>query len=147
MCLTFRDSRKDNLSELKDVLINSKNGKILDYAENLSDIYNKQDFCLFFGYKEESEIGKIEYSMLEAIWYEIPILMSSKWMKRFMYKEYGVDENFAEKSFLKLDYKNIKEILNKKNDFSSYANNAKHLIKEFLPEAILERIEKCINSF
>lgn len=119
---------------------------IKPYVAKISDIYDKQDYTLYAGYLTREERGKIEYAILESIYYEIPIIAHPDVFEFFRYDEYGITPEQLKESFIELTPENLKAIIDRKFDGSSYAKNAKIILQDFLPETILNRFDNCINS-
>ena len=146
--LTYRHSGKEHeqMEILKNEIRNSKNGILKDYASDISEIYNKQDFCLFWGYDEEAEIGKLEYSLLEAFHYEIPVIVHPAWLRKFKYEEYGYSKEFIKECFIPLDPYTFLDILKNPTDYRKTVNNAKLILEDFSEPKILEKIQLCLLS-
>ena len=131
---------------LKDVVRSKKEIKFLDFADDISDIYQDQDYCIYAGYLTREERGKIEYAVLEPIFYNIPLIVHPDVFAYFKYDEYGITEEMLRKSFIELTTENIQKIIDRKFDSSEYVKNARKIVEDFLPGKILERFEKCITS-
>lgn len=131
---------------LKDVVRSKKEIKFLDFADDISDIYQDQDYCIYAGYLTREERGKIEYAILEPVFYNIPLIVHPDVFAYFKYDEYGITEEMLRKSFIELTTENIQKIIDRKFDSSEYVKNARKIVEDFLPGKILERFEKCISS-
>jgi hypothetical protein len=131
---------------LKEVVKSKEEIKFLDFADDIAEIYQDQDYCVYAGYQTREERGKIEYAILEPIWYNIPLIVHSDVFIHFKYDEYGITEEHLRKSFIELTPENIQKIIDGKFDPSEYIKNARRIIEDFLPSKILERFSKCINS-
>lgn len=131
---------------LKDVVRSKKEIKFLDFAEEIPDIYHGQDYCVYAGYLTREERGKIEYAILEPIFYEIPLIVHSDVFEYFKYEEYGITEDELRKCFIELTPENLQAIIDRKFDASEYVKNSKKILKDFLPEKILERFQICSSS-
>ena len=131
---------------LKEVVKSKEEIKFLDFADDISDIYQDQDYCVYAGYQTREERGKIEYAILEPIWYNIPLIVHSDVFVHFKYDEYGISEEQLRKSFIELTPENIQLIIDREFDPSEYVKNARKIVEDFLPGKILERFEKCITS-
>ena len=146
--LQFRASGKepDGMNVLKDEIRKSKNGILKDYAVNISEIYDNQDFCLYWGYDETPEIGKLEYSLLEAFYYEIPVIAHPSWIRSFKCEEYGYTQAFIDSCFIPLDPYTIIDLVKNPEKYKSCLENARLLLCDFLEYNIIERIKLCFNS-
>jgi hypothetical protein len=131
---------------LKDVVRSKKEIVFLDFADDISDIYQDQDYCVYAGYLTREERGKIEYAVLEPIFYGIPLIVHPDVFAYFKYEEYGVSEEQLRKCFIELTPENIQKIINREFDPSEYIRNAKIILEDFLPEKILERFDACSSS-
>ena len=131
---------------LKDVVRSKKEIKFLDFADDISDIYQDQDYCIYAGYLTREERGKIEYAILEPIFYNIPLIVHPDVFAYFKYEEYGISEEMLRKSFIELTPENIQKIIDREFDATEYVKNAKKILEDFLPEKILERFQKCSTS-
>ena len=131
---------------LKDVIKSKKEIVFENFATAISEIYKKQDYCIYAGYQTKEERGKIEYAILEPIFYNIPLIVHSSVFDHFKYDEYGISEEDLKKCFIELTTDNINSIIEKTFDYNSYVENSRKILSDFLPEKILERFEICINS-
>jgi glycosyltransferase involved in cell wall biosynthesis len=131
---------------LKDVVKSKKEIKFLDFAEDISDIYQDQDFCVYAGYLTREERGKIEYAILEPIYYNIPLVVHKDVLSYFRNEEYGISEKELRSSFIELTPENLQKIIDKEFNYESYVKNARKILEDFLPEKILERFNICISS-
>ena len=145
-CLTFRNSGLESkqLNYHKSLISESKNCKLLTYCSN-KERYENQDYVLYFGYNDDKEKGKIEYSILEAIHYNIPILVHPFWIKNFKHDEYDITKEELDSIFIVINPFNIKKLLTDK--IKLQMPNANKLMLEFSNKKIQERIDICINSF
>ena len=117
------------------------------YVENISEIYEAQDYVLYYGYDDPNEMGKLEYSVLEAIYYNLPIIAHPKFIRNFKCTEYGVSKDHVQKMFFKMTPFSMLDVLINKPDLSIYAEEAKVLLNDFLPEQIRYRVYLCVSSF
>lgn len=131
---------------LKDVVKSKSEINFLDFAVDMSEIYEKQDYCIYAGYQTKEERGKIEYAILEPIWYNIPLIVHPDVFLYFKYDEYGISEEELRKCFIELTPSNITQIIAGEFDPSSYVKNARKIVDDFLPNKILERFTHCITS-
>jgi hypothetical protein len=131
---------------LKDVVRSKKEIVFLDFADDISDIYQDQDYCVYAGYLTREERGKIEYAVLEPIFYGIPLIVHPDVFAYFKYEEYGVTEEQLRKCFIELTPENIQKIIDREFDPSEYVRNARIILEDFLPEKILERFDTCSSS-
>ena len=131
---------------LKDVVRSKKEIKFLDFADDISDIYQDQDYCIYAGYLTREERGKIEYAILEPIFYNIPLIVHPDVFAYFKYEEYGISEEMLRKSFIELTPENIQKIIDREFDATEYVKNAKKILEDFLPGKILERFQTCSTS-
>jgi hypothetical protein len=143
--VNFRYDKKSGLAALAENAKSMKNCKIENYAEDVGEIYDEQDFCLYFGCFDVKEMGKIEYSLLEAIYYQIPIIIHPFWFNFFKYEEYGFSREFIKSCFIELDPLTFHLELH--IDHSEKTENALEILKEFYPSKIKERIQDCLDSF
>ena len=131
---------------LKDVIKSKKEVKFLPFANAMHEIYDNQDYCIYAGYQTKEERGKIEYAILEPIWYGIPLIVHSDVFLYFKYEEYGITESELRKCFIELTADNITKIIAREFDPTSYIENAKKIVNDFLPVKIIERFQHCITS-
>jgi len=131
---------------LKDVIKSKEEITFLDFADDMAEIYENQDYCIYAGYQTREERGKIEYAILEPLWYGIPLIVHPSVFEHFKYEEYGISEEQLRKSLIELTPENIEKIIAKEFDASSYIEEAKKIVNDFLPIKILERFDHCINS-
>jgi hypothetical protein len=131
---------------LKDVVKSKEEIKFLDFAEHMYEIYENQDYCIYAGYQTREERGKIEYAILEPIWYNIPLIVHPDVFVHFKYEEYDISEEDLRKCFIELNTENITKIISGEFDPSEYVKNARKIINDFLPNKILERFDHCISS-
>ncbi len=152
--LQFRGNLSDPVSVwhsidgviLKDVVRAKEEIVFLDFADGISEIYENQDYCIYAGYQTREERGKIEYAILEPLWYGIPLIVHPSVFEHFKYEEYGIPEERLRKSLIELTPENIEKIIAKEFDPSSYIEEARKIVDDFLPVKILERFDHCINS-
>ena len=152
--LQFRGNLSDPVSVwhsidgviLKDVVKAKEEIVFLDFADDISEIYENQDYCIYAGYQTREERGKIEYAILEPLWYGIPLIVHPSVFEHFKYEEYGISEERLRKSLIELTPENIEKIIAKEFDPSSYIEEARKIVNDFLPAKILERFDHCINS-
>jgi len=104
-------------------------------------MYDYQDFCVFWGYDEETEIGKIEYSLLEAFYYEIPVIVHPSWLRKFKHEEYGFSKEFVESCFIKMDPYTIMDLVEHPENYKEAAKYAKEMLKDFLEDKVMQRLE------
>ena len=131
---------------LKDVVRSKKEIMFLDFAEDITDIYQDQDYCVYAGYLTREERGKIEYAVLEPIFYNIPLIVHPDVFAYFKYEEYGISEEMLRKCFIELTPENLQSIIDRKFDASEYVKNARKILEDFLPDKILERFQICVTS-
>lgn len=131
---------------MKEFIKSKSEIKFLDFADTISEIYDYQDYCLYAGYQTKEERGKMEYSILEAIYYEIPLIVHESVFEHFKFEEYGVTPEQLEKCFIRLTEENLSQILSGEFNPRSYVENSKILLEDFLENKILERFAICINS-
>ena len=117
------------------------------YAEKMWQIYNGQDYCLYGGYTTKSEKGKMEYSMLEPFFYGIPLIVEKDVIQHFRYEEYGISKEEFMKSVIPLTEENLDSIINKTFNWKPYAENAKKIVNDFLPEATKARLAIGLTGF
>lgn len=116
------------------------------YAKTMSEIYEQQDYCVYAGYTTREEQGKMEYSVLEAIYYGIPLIVHPAFLDNFKCQEYGVSHDYVKTCFIELNEKNLDMILHRDFDSSEYVKNSKIFLDDFMGDKILERFDVCINS-
>ena len=131
---------------LKDVVRSKKEIIFKDFAEKISDTYDGQDYCVYAGYLTREERGKIEYAVLEPIFYGIPLIVHPDVFEYFKYEEYGITEEELRSCFIELNPENLQNIIDRKFDPSSYVANSMRILQDFLPEKILERFDICTSS-
>ena len=131
---------------LKDIIRSKPEIVFRPFAIDISEVYDKQDFTIYAGYLTKEERGKMEYSVLESIFYDIPMIAHSDVFTAFKYEEYDVTPEQLKECFIELTEENMMKIINKEIDGKSYAEKAKVLLNDFLPDKILERFEHCLNS-
>jgi hypothetical protein len=131
---------------LKDVIRSKGEINFLDFAQDISEIYQDQDYCVYAGYQTREERGKIEYAILEPIFYNIPLIVHPDVFLHFKYEEYGISEEDLRAAFIELTPTNIQLIIDRQFDASSYVRNARIILEDFLAPKILERFNHCIAS-
>lgn len=131
---------------LKDFIRSKEEIVFLNFAESISEVYDYQDYCVYAGYQTKEERGKMEYSILEAIYYEIPLIVHESVFEHFKYEEYDVTPEYLEKCFIRLNDENLDKIIKREFDTDSYVQNSKILLEDFLEKKILERFDICISS-
>ena len=131
---------------LKDFIRSKSEIKFLPFADDISDVYEKQDYTVYAGYQTKEEKGKLEYVILESIYYDIPIIAHQDVFTYFKYEEYGITPEELKVSFILLSDENLEKILNGNFDASSYVENARKIIRDFLPDKIIERFEACVKA-
>jgi hypothetical protein len=147
--LNFRGSLGDNVTiwfNLKHYFLDPK---IImhKYAEFPHQVYENQDYCLYTGYGTKSEKGKMEYSMLEPFYYGIPLIVEKEVIQFFRYEEYGISKEDFLKSVILLNEENLDSIIKGEFNWKPYAENAKKIIDQFLPESTKSRLKIGIESF
>jgi len=131
---------------LKDVIRSHTEIVFKDFAHDISEIYDLQDYCVYAGYQTREERGKIEYAILEPIFYNIPLIVTPEVFEHFKYEEYGITEEKLRASFIESTPENLKNIIDGTFDSSSYVENARTILEDFLPDRILERFSTCAKS-
>lgn len=131
---------------LKDVIRSHSEIIFKDFANEISEIYDDQDYCVYAGYQTREERGKIEYAILEPIFYNIPLICHSSVFEYFKYEEYGISEEKLRASFIEATPENLEDIVKGEFDATSYVENAKTILEDFMPDTILRRFSHCINS-
>ena len=131
---------------LKDVIRSKSEINFLDFAQDISEIYQDQDYCVYAGYQTREERGKIEYAILEPIYYNIPLIVHPDVFLHFKYEEYGISEEELRAAFIELTPTNIQLIIDRQFDASSYVRNARRILEDFLAPKILERFNHCSAS-
>lgn len=131
---------------LKDVIRSKSEINFLDFAHDISEIYQGQDYCVYAGYQTREERGKIEYAVLEPIYYNIPLIVHPDVFLHFKYEEYGISEEELRTAFIELTPTNIQLIIDRQFDASSYVRNSRRILEDFLAPKILERFNHCIAS-
>ena len=147
--LNFRGTVRDNVSVWYELFHYFEDPKIVmhEYFEKFYQIYENQDYCLYAGYTTKSEKGKMEYSMLEPFYYGIPLIVEKDVIHHFRYDEYGISKEDFLKSVIPLTEENLDSIINKTFDWKPYVDNAKSIVKDFLPSAIKERLKIGLEGF
>jgi hypothetical protein len=131
---------------LKDVIRSHSEIVFKDFAHEISEIYDLQDYCVYAGYQTREERGKIEYAILEPIFYDIPLIVASEVFEHFKYEEYGITEEELRKCFIEMTPENLQKIIDREFDPSEYVKNSKKILEDFLPDRILERFNICAQS-
>jgi hypothetical protein len=131
---------------LKDVIRSKEEISFLGFADDISEIYQDQDYCVYAGYQTKEERGKIEYAILEPIFYGIPLIVHRDVFEHFKYEEYGITEEQLRKSFIELTPENLEMIISSNFDATEYVKNARAILEDFLPKRILDRFQHCIDS-
>lgn len=131
---------------LKEVIKSHSEIVFKDFADDISEVYDQQDYCVYAGYLTQEERGKIEYATLEPNWYGVPLIVHPDVFKYFKYEEYGLTEEFLRKSWIELNDDNLTKIIAGEFDPSQYVKNARMIVKDFLPAKILERFDHCVSS-
>jgi hypothetical protein len=131
---------------LKDVIRGHSEIVFKEFAHDISEIYDLQDYCVYAGYQTREERGKIEYAILEPIYYNIPLIVHSTVFEYFKYEEYGITEEHLRKSFIESTPANLEKIIKGEFDFAPYVSNARSILEDFLPDMILQRFNHCAAS-
>jgi hypothetical protein len=147
--LNFRGNVRDNCSVWYNLFYYFEDSKIVmnGYAEKFHQIYEGQDYCLYAGYTTKSEKGKMEYSMLEPFFYGIPLIVEKDVIEHFKYEEYGIPRDRFLKSVICLTEDNLDSIISGKFNWKPYAENAREIVEDFLPETIKNRLSIGLSSF
>jgi hypothetical protein len=147
--LNFRGNVRDNCSVWYDLFHYFEDPKIVmnGYAEKFHEIYESQDYCLYGGYTTKSEKGKMEYAMLESFYYGIPLIVEKEVIESFRFDEYGISKEQFLKSVICLTESNLDSIINRTFDWKAYAENAKSIVNDFLPEATKSRLAIGLSAF
>lgn len=147
--LNFRGNVRDNVSVWFNLFEYFESDKIVmhEYFEKFHEIYDYQNYCIYGGYTTKSEKGKMEYSILESFYYEIPLIVENEVIQTFRYDEYGISKEQFLKSVIPLSENNLKLILSKEFDYTTYVENAKKLVDDFLPEIVKERLNIGLSGF
>lgn len=146
--LNFRGQIRDNVTIWYNLFEYFEDPKIImrDYADEMWQIYNGIDYCLYAGYTTKSEKGKMEYSILEPFFYGIPLIVEKDVIETFKYEEYGISKEKFLKSVICLNEKNLDLIIEGKFDYKPFVENAKTIVEDFLPNKIKERLELGISA-
>lgn len=131
---------------LKDFIRSHKEIEFLGFANDISEVYAGQEVCVYAGYQTREERGKIEYAILEPIYYDIPLAVTSEVFDYFKYEEYGITPEELRSCFIELTPENIQLMIERKMDYSSYVRNSKRILEDFMPETILRRFNTCVAS-
>jgi hypothetical protein len=121
---------------------------VTDMSQEIKEIYEDADFCVYPGPSVKSEKGRVEYSMMESWFYELPLVVGVDIMENFNIKEFQwtnekifsgmipMNENMVEKAVKKLFTE---------EELQKYIDGGKELLKEFLPEAYVPRLQKALD--
>jgi hypothetical protein len=147
--LNFRGNVRDNCSVWYDLFRYFEDPKIVmnGYAEKFHEIYERQNYCLYAGYTTKSEKGKMEYAMLEPFYYGIPLIVEKEVIDSFRFDEYGISREQFLKSVICLTEKNLESIIEGTFDWKSYAENAKSIVEDFMPESTKSRLSIGLSAF
>lgn len=147
--LNFRGNVRDNCSVWYDLFHYFEDPKIVmrGYAEKFHQIYEGQDYCLYGGYTTKSEKGKMEYSMLEPFYYGIPLIVEKEVIESFRFDEYGISREQFMNSVICLTDENIESIINRTFNWKPYAERAKSIVEDFMPNATKARLAIGLQSF
>jgi len=131
---------------LKDVIRSHSEIVFKDFTDEISEIYDQQDYCVYAGYQTREERGKIEYAILEPIYYNIPLIVSPEVFEYFKYEEYGITKTELRSCFIEMNSENLEKILKREFDPSDFVKNSRKILEDFLPERILQRFNQCAIS-
>jgi len=131
---------------LKDVIRSRPEIVFKDFANEISEIYDFQDYCVYAGYQTREERGKIEYAILEPIYYGIPLIVAPDVFEHFKYQEYGITEAELRSCFIEMTHENLEKIISGKFDSTTFVENSRRILEDFLPDKILERFNNCMAS-
>lgn len=136
--MNFRDSGKHH--DLKTKIQQTLHGKVFPMSKEPWEIYENQDYCIYFGYNDPRERGKLEYSMLEAFHYDIPVIAHPSWTKSIK-EEYKVYGPVA----INMDPYELKKMLRGSLRYGSLPETKK-LLEKFLPVAIISNFNYFLDS-
>ena len=118
-----------------------------DQTEYAWQQYDNKDYCFYFGNNIKTERGKIEYALLEPIYYGIPIVTIPKYFDEFMYDEYSITKEELKKCLIEYSDETFKKILDKTFDYSSYVENSKKIIlSKFFEENFMKIVNKSLKE-
>lgn len=119
-----------------------------DMNEEVFDIYDKADYCVYPGPSVKSEKGRVEYSMMESWFYNIPLMVGMDIMENFNTAEFKWTDEMVFAGMIPMNEKNTEKMV--KNLFTDeerqkYINGGNAMLKEFLPEAFIPRIQTALD--
>jgi hypothetical protein len=119
-----------------------------DMKVEVKEIYDNADYCVYPGPSVISEKGRVEYSMMESWFYELPLIVGLDVMEKFNVAEFGYTEDMIFAGMIPMNEKNIDKIITGNftdEERARYIKGGTELLKEFLPEAFKPRIQKALD--
>jgi hypothetical protein len=119
-----------------------------DMNVEVAEIYEGANYCVYPGPSVISEKGRVEYSMMEAWHYQLPLIVGLDVMEKFNVAEFGYTEDMIFAGMIPMNEKNIDKVINghfTEEEKAKYIKGGNELLKEFLPEAFIPRIQKALD--
>ena len=119
-----------------------------DMFQEVTEIYEDADFCVYPGPSVKSEKGRVEYSMMEAWFYELPLMVGMDIMENFNTAEFQWTDEMIFAGMIPMNEKHVEKMV--KNLFTpeerqKYIDGGNEMLKEFLPEAFIPRLQKALD--
>jgi glycosyltransferase involved in cell wall biosynthesis len=121
-----------------------------DMYKEVTEIYEDADFCVYPGNSVKSEKGRVEYSMMESWFYELPLMVSTDIMENFNTDEFQWTNEMVFAGMIPMNEENVKKMVNNSftnEEIQNYINGGKMLLKDFLPEKFIPRLQKALDYF
>jgi glycosyltransferase involved in cell wall biosynthesis len=119
-----------------------------DMTVEVSEIYENADYCVYPGPSVVSEKGRVEYSMMEAWYYGLPLIVGLDVMEKFNTIEFGYSDDMIFAGMIPMNQNTIDRIMSgnfTEEERTKYVRGGKELLKEFLPDAFKERMQKALD--
>lgn len=119
-----------------------------DMYQEVTEIYEDADYCVYPGPSVKSEKGRVEYSMMEAWFYELPLMVGMDIMENFNTTEFQWTDEMVFAGMIPMNEKNVEKMV--KNLFTpeerqKYIDGGNAMLREFLPEAFVPRLQKALD--
>ena len=152
--IRFKGNKNDNVTiwyklqkyfEYPQISIQKNNP---DMRQEVFEIYDGADYCAYPGLSLINEKGRVEYSMMEAWYYGLPLLVSPEVIEKFNLQEFGYTQEMLNNGMVLMTERNLDKIVNgkfTKAEKEKIAEGGRELLKEFLPETFIPRFQKALD--
>ena len=84
---------------------------------------------------------------VEPFYYGIPLIVEKEVIESFRFDEYGISREQFMNSVICLTDDNLESIINRTFDWKPYAERAKSIVADFMPEATKTRLAIGLQAF